>query len=103
MQRLTRRPGAAATLAGLLFFLVAAWLFLWAASSASSRCAACECRYELTAADAACRLPAVLALVFLASITAAVASLAVGGLQHRRASKKAQRDTSDARPVRDDG
>lgn len=87
--RFSRRPGMTSFVAGALLLVAAAWLLLWTWSSASLRCVACDCRFELGANNPVCRLPALLSLLFFVALAAAFGAFIIGWLQRRRSKRTA--------------
>jgi hypothetical protein len=82
--RLLKNPGSVALLIGILLILSAGWFLLWTWSSASLRCVPCDCRYDLSAANSYCRLPAILVQLFCATFIGAIASFVVAWCRARR-------------------
>jgi ABC-type antimicrobial peptide transport system permease subunit len=87
MAGFSQRQGFVALLLGVLFFLLAAWFYLWALSSASLRCVECNCYYDLSAANSDCRLPAILSLLFFGTVAVAVGLVVLAWFQRRRAKR----------------
>jgi hypothetical protein len=87
--RLLKRPGFVSLFIALLLFLSAGWFLLWTLSSASLRCVPCDCRYDLSAVNSYCRLPAILVLLFYITFIGAMALVVVAWFQLRRARRTA--------------
>src|SRR4051812_15066038 len=83
MARAPKRAVAAFLVGGVLF-LVAGFTGLWVISSSEMRCQYCDCSFALDAADAYCRLPAVLVLVTAAILLASLGMVTTGWWWRRR-------------------
>lgn len=82
--KFSRRPGFFPFVIGVLLILSATWFLLWTWSSASLRCVACNCRYELTAVNPYCRLPSMLLIIFLVTFVGAIGAFGMAWFQKRR-------------------
>ncbi len=83
--KLLKKPGSVARLIGVVLILAAGWFFLWTVTAASLRCVPCDCRYDLTAENSYCRLPAILNLLLLVTFIGAIASFVIAWIKRRRA------------------
>jgi hypothetical protein len=87
--RYSRRPGFIALAVGVTLSISSAWFLWWAWSAASLRCVACDCRYDLGAANPHCRLPVILMTLAYAMVAGAIGAFAVAWLQRRRGKQTA--------------